>query len=257
MTAMNTNVFSERETNQKSPRFTGIKIAIFSAFVLAIGSLGAGGFLYQSLNTERRARIALEAANLQLDDQVQALKAENEKYEDETARMREQLKAHAAEREDWKKQLDEAKAEAEEARAQNKSLEEKVKTLEESVTVAASEIPAAGGLVPPGAPAGGNAIAAPSQAPSGDAPGTVEAKTETPAAKGFQVMTVNRKFNFVVINLGLQQELKMGDKLGVERNGKNIATIQIEKLYDHFAAAAILEEIKDSPIKEGDLVRKI
>ena len=58
-------------------------------------------------------------------------------------------------------------------------------------------------------------------------------------------------------NLGIQEQVKLGDKLGVDRNGKIVGTVQVEKLYDHFAAATILEEPKDAPIKEGDNIRKV
>jgi hypothetical protein len=70
-----------------------------------------------------------------------------------------------------------------------------------------------------------------------------------------QVLSVNRKFNFVVVNMGLRNRLKMGDTLRVEQNGKLIGRIQVEKLYENFAACTILEEIKPAQIQEGDLVR--
>ncbi|HNX69576.1 MAG TPA: hypothetical protein PLL75_06390 [Candidatus Omnitrophota bacterium] len=81
------------------------------------------------------------------------------------------------------------------------------------------------------------------------------AATETKAAS--KVLTVNRKFNFVVINLGLQDGLKMGDKLKVVKDGKDSATLQAEKLYDKFSAATIVEEDPKQQVAEGDEVRKV
>jgi hypothetical protein len=72
-----------------------------------------------------------------------------------------------------------------------------------------------------------------------------------------KVLTVNRKFNFVVINQGLQQGLKMGDKLKVLKQGKEIATVQIEKLYDKFSAATLVEEDPKKQVVEGDEIRKV
>ena len=73
---------------------------------------------------------------------------------------------------------------------------------------------------------------------------------------GPKVLTVNRKFNFVVVNQGLQEGLKMGDKLKVFNQGKEIATVQIEKLYDKFSAATLVEENPQQQVVEGDEIRK-
>lgn len=73
---------------------------------------------------------------------------------------------------------------------------------------------------------------------------------------GPKVLTVNRKFNFVVINQGLQDGLKMGDKLKVLKQGKEIATVQVEKLYDKFSAATLVEEDPNQQVIEGDEIRK-
>lgn len=74
---------------------------------------------------------------------------------------------------------------------------------------------------------------------------------------GPKVLTVNRKFNFVVINQGLQEGLKMGDKLKVLKQGKESATIQVEKLYDKFSAATLVEEDPAQQVIEGDEIRKV
>ena len=79
----------------------------------------------------------------------------------------------------------------------------------------------------------------------------------TPAATtSAKVLTVNRKFNFVVINQGLQDGLKMGDKLKVLKQGQESATVQVEKLYDRFSAATLVEEDPKQQVVEGDEIRK-
>ena len=70
-----------------------------------------------------------------------------------------------------------------------------------------------------------------------------------------QVLSVNRKFNFVVVNMGLRNQIKIGDVLRVEQNGQLIGRVQVEKLYENFSACGITEEIKPAQIQEGDLVR--
>jgi hypothetical protein len=76
------------------------------------------------------------------------------------------------------------------------------------------------------------------------------------AAAGAKVLTVNRKFNFVVINQGLQEGLKMGDKLKVYKQDNEVASVQIEKLYDKFSAATLVEEDPKQQVVEGDEVRR-
>jgi hypothetical protein len=85
----------------------------------------------------------------------------------------------------------------------------------------------------------------------------VAAPTQPAAPTGMpKVMTINRKFNFVVFNLGTQDQMKMGETLQVVRDGKVIAKVQIEKLYERFAAATIIEESPQNLIKEGDQIQR-
>ncbi len=238
-----------------APRLIGVKISIFLVFILAAGSLAASGYLYQMLNVERRERVALEAAKVQLEDKVSALQEESNQYKDSAAKIQEQLKAYTEDRDQYKKQLEAAQTE-------NGELKEKVKSLEESSNALAANSPVAIGAVAGAQPTVADLAnqlpgtqAASASANTGSAQPDLSASA--PAAPAFQVMTVNRKFNFVVINVGSKDQIKMGDKLNVEHSQKAIATIQVEKVYDRFSAAAILEESKESPIKEGDPIRKI
>jgi hypothetical protein len=86
-------------------------------------------------------------------------------------------------------------------------------------------------------------------------PAPVQAKPVETPVRGKQVMTVNRKFNFVVINLGLKDGVKMGDRVVTERDGKPSGVAEVEKLYDSFSAATIVEERESGAIREGDAVR--
>ena len=78
---------------------------------------------------------------------------------------------------------------------------------------------------------------------------------QTEDQRPHQVLSVNRQFNFVVVNIGMKDRLKVGDSLRVEQAGKLAARLQIEKLYENFSACTIVEEIKPFKIQEGDLVR--
>ncbi len=71
-----------------------------------------------------------------------------------------------------------------------------------------------------------------------------------------RVLTVNRQFKFVVINTGIEDGAKIGDRYNVQREGKPAGSLQIEKLYDNFAAATIIEENPNAPIEVGDSITK-
>jgi len=79
----------------------------------------------------------------------------------------------------------------------------------------------------------------------------------TENTSGYSVFSVDRKFNFVVAKIGLQDGIKKGDLLKVFKGGKEIATIKVEKLYDAFSASGILREDLSQRIEEGDEVRKL
>ena len=55
--------------------------------------------------------------------------------------------------------------------------------------------------------------------------------------------------------MGIRDGVKMGDPVMIERNGAWVASGQIEKLYDNFAAATILKESGDGAIRQGDSVQ--
>jgi hypothetical protein len=103
-------------------------------------------------------------------------------------------------------------------------------------------------------PGQGTSAVMPAETPQGVEP--VSSPADVVEASGAKVLTVNRKFNFVVINQGLQDGLKMGDKLKVLKQGQESATVQVEKLYDKFSAATLIEEDPKNQVVEGDEIRR-
>ena len=71
------------------------------------------------------------------------------------------------------------------------------------------------------------------------------------------VLLVNRQYNFAVVNLGSRQGLNLDNILSVQHNGTEIAKVRVEKLYDDYAAAYIVEEQSEHPIAEGDSVTAV
>lgn len=227
------------------PRFTGLKITVGLAFLLSLAALAGAISFYQVLNSEKRKREALEATQVQVQEKAAALENATEQYRSEIARMRQQLKGYSSERKEFQRQIEEGRQQIAglekkllEMEEQNKAIEEQIKKIntapltESSIQKAPSALPeqSAGSL---------KAEPAASQAP-----------------KIPKVLTVNRRFNFVVVNLGIQDKIKLGDSLDIERDGKIVGSAKVEKLYDSFAAAAIVKEPQEDPIKEGDVVRR-
>lgn len=216
---------SIRQKEKSGSGLVGIKVSLFGAFLLSLAALGGAGYLYQSLNAEKREREALEASQVQFQEMTQTLRAESDQYRTEMERMRGQLKTYSAEREELKSALDQNGLEI-------ASLQNKLKEMAEQTQ--------------------GQAPAESLAQSSTDQTGSVQ--VVPPAPKTPKVMTVNRKFNFAIINLGMRDNVKIGDRFSVQKDGKIISNLQVEKLYDDFAAATIVEEEKDAPIAEGDLV---
>jgi hypothetical protein len=67
------------------------------------------------------------------------------------------------------------------------------------------------------------------------------------------VLLINRVHNFAVINLGSRHGLTLNDILHIQRDGAEIAKVRVEKLYEDYCAAYIVEEQSGKPIQEGDV----
>jgi len=84
-----------------------------------------------------------------------------------------------------------------------------------------------------------------------------EESFEDTGADGFQggeVLIVNKKFGFAIVNMGKYDGLGLGDLLGVYRKDKFLAEAQVEKLYDRMSAATLLPQYKKITLKPGDQV---
>jgi len=87
---------------------------------------------------------------------------------------------------------------------------------------------------------------------------STEAKPASPQAKPADaqgsILLINRKYNFVVVNLGTRHGINLDDILSIQQKGAGIAKARVEKLYDDYCAAYITEEQSEHPIGEGDAV---
>ena len=72
-----------------------------------------------------------------------------------------------------------------------------------------------------------------------------------------KVLAFDKEHAFVVVDLGSGNNLKLGDILSAYRNDKFIGKVQVEKVDEKTAAAAILSPWKNVEFKESDVVKKL
>ena len=78
----------------------------------------------------------------------------------------------------------------------------------------------------------------------------------TTGLKG-KILSYDKGNNFVVTDLGSQNNLKLGDILSVYRNDVFIGRVQIEKFERTNSAAVVLPSWKNVEFKENDVVKKL
>jgi len=81
---------------------------------------------------------------------------------------------------------------------------------------------------------------------------TPEARKPNPSFSG-KVLTLNKDNNFVIVDLGEAQDIRLGDIFQVYRGKEAIATIEVIQVRKEIAACDIKKET--APIKVGDIVR--
>ncbi len=85
--------------------------------------------------------------------------------------------------------------------------------------------------------------------PSAGASSQASAKTSSG-----QVIVVNKEYDFIVMNLGRNQGISIGQEFRVIRDNEILGQVKVEKLYDELSAATILPNSKKDSIQEGDQV---
>ena len=72
-----------------------------------------------------------------------------------------------------------------------------------------------------------------------------------------RVLAFDKEHTFVVIDLGAENNLKLGDVLSVYRDDKFIGKVQVEKIEGKTSTAVILTPWKSMEFKESDVVKKL
>lgn len=248
----------------------------------ALGSFS----IFSSYQTERQLRLDAESKMLQVEDTVSSSSQDAEQQlariselEADVDRLKTEQVALKSEAEAKSGLVEELEAELNAKKSEIESLNQKmnsVKPVLASVipSVSSLAIPSVGASSPsvsataPVMPKSDPVVVAPAAAAvsppvtsvKGDSTSSAPVSSSAPeseVAGDSRILTVNRKFNFIVVNLGLKDGLRMGDKVEVVQGSSQKALAQVEKIYDKFSAATLLSEDKGNPVHEGDTVRKL
>ena len=69
-----------------------------------------------------------------------------------------------------------------------------------------------------------------------------------------KVLVVNKDYNFVVINMGSRDGLRVGDVFSVYHNAKYVGDVKVDKVHDSMAAAGFSSVDMKDKVSEGDKV---
>ena len=72
-----------------------------------------------------------------------------------------------------------------------------------------------------------------------------------------KVLSLDREHGFIVVDLGNDNNLKLGDVLSVYRDNQFIGKAQVEKIEKKSSAAVILSDWQNTEFKENDTVKRL
>ena len=72
-----------------------------------------------------------------------------------------------------------------------------------------------------------------------------------------KVLSLDKEHGFIVVDLGNDNNLKLGDILSVYRDGQFIGKAQVEKIEEKSSAAVILSDWQNTEFKENDTVKRL
>lgn len=72
-----------------------------------------------------------------------------------------------------------------------------------------------------------------------------------------EIVVVNREYDFIVMNIGKNHGLSIGQEFQILRGNQVLGKAKVEKVYDELSAAAIMPDSQKNNIREGDNVRAL
>jgi len=97
------------------------------------------------------------------------------------------------------------------------------------------------------------------QEQTGEIPGAIrieDVKIFTGKKFSGKVIAVNKRYNFVIINIGKNDGLEENTNLIVHRGKIFVGKVRVERVYEKMAAAMLLKDWMQEDVKTGDKVKK-
>jgi uncharacterized phage infection (PIP) family protein YhgE len=210
----------------------------------------------QQLSSERQEKDELGRSVETRQREIERLSKDLEQARTEKSELSEQSAKLRAQLKNVQKQL--AQSEKSKADMEAKSLDMPMMSSSfEQPTVSLDTVVVKNSGASPGMPSDSPAMTSvlPPGMPSLSAPSPVQAANVS-SSQG-QVVVVNRDYDFVVMNLGRNHGLQIGQEFQIVRGSEVVGRVKVEKVYDELAAAAILPDSKKDAIREGDLLKAI
>jgi len=189
-----------------------------------------------SLENLAKATAAQEALSRSVEDRQK----EVDRLAKDMAQMHSERKELAAQLADLKTERDTLQQRLTDAESAKADLESKVMELSNQPTVELDKV----------------VVSGTSQAPAPGGTAMPVAAVSSMAVSG-QVVVVNREYDFIVMNLGKNHGLSIGQEFQIVRGSEVLGRVKVEKVYDELAAAAILPESQKDSIREGDSVKAL
>lgn len=237
-----------------------LKAGIVASFVLSVAALIGAIWLYQSFDAEKQERLNFETGQKEVIENAKSLQDQVAQYKAVIDRMREQISGSAEERKQFKKEFEDNEKEISNLQAKMKELESRNQKMTAETEAIKKQLASANEEISSKAEeltsAREQLTQTQTQLVAAETTIDTAGAGAAAAASSPVVLSVNRKYNFAVVNLGKKEGLKIGDQLNVFREGKPVAVVEVEKLYDSFSAATIVKETKDNQVNEGDEIRR-
>lgn len=250
------------------PRLFGFKLLIMFALIFSVGSAAASVYFFQAMNKSQEESRQLEQRLQSLTVTTQGLTDASAEASDALIVMRTDFEGLSGEAQSLRSTLNRTRLEMSsvqqkvtELQGRSGVIESEIERIKQELFIGQKAQPVVEETVRElprvvATPVDVEQRSADAEIEQNEVISAEEAVTVDNAAAlpPVRVMTINRKFNFVVVNAGLKDDLRMGDRLNVQRGNESIARVEVEKIYEDFSAATIVNEKKNFEIQEGDAI---
>jgi len=212
--------------------------------VLLAASAVAAYLFYLDLQDQKDANKSLEVSLIEQQQKSAVFEQTAREKQEEVGRLHEQLKSYAAQRKELYESLQSNQKQIENFRTQIQALQNRANQLEREKRL----------LEQPPIPTTPEEPQAQPARQVEAAPIPKEQPVPEAVKTGNRILTVNRDYNFAIINLGTKDNVRIGDRFFVERGKDKVGLLEVEKLYENFSSASIVREPENRPLTEGDTI---